>query len=127
MPKDANCPHRYEIVVTQVCNTKHPITQDQGEILHRLINIAMKSGWQVIVSFKDVEIMTSRFLMSAFGELFRDKNPVIAMVHDNQGTERASDIIVKDLSQPFRRMLARVLFESKNYYEQLYEEQNGIL
>lgn len=115
--------NRVDISVKEVCGTSLPIFEEHATLLYDRLSIAMYNGDQAVVSFDGIEGVTPSFLSVSIGNLYRDHDPVVGIVgHGREITKRSCDIFVKDINTTFSRMLTRVIFESKRYYEQLYSE-----
>lgn len=95
------------INIINVVGDSYCIEAEDGEKVFSLINKAIKDGKKVILSFLNVEILTTAFLNTAIGQLYRDHNE-----------ETIKEFLsVKDMSQNNLNALKRVVDTAKLYYK----------
>lgn len=75
--------------------------------LSKALTKALEDGHQVVISFRNVELLTSAFLNSAIGQLYGQ--------YSEADIRRA--LQVKDLQEEDIRLLKRVVENAKFYYE----------
>jgi len=91
----------FNIVGNSLC-----IEADDGNIVYKNINNALSSGKQVI-SFQNVQMLTSAFLNTAIGQLYRDFSE----------EEIKKNVKVVQLTPSDAILLKRVIDTAKLYYK----------
>lgn len=105
----------FNIVGNAIC-----VEADDGEKVYRQLSAALKTDKKVVLSFQNVEMLTSAFLNTAFGQLYRDFS-------ENKIKESLSVI---QLEEADRLLLKRVIDTAKLFYkypERLEESINKIM
>ena len=111
----------HSISVSAVCDTAHPFTTAQGDSLYQKIRESLEKEQPIAISFKGIESMTATFLFSFIGQLHRDFDPVIGIISGQIIPARPCDVFIMDTTLEFRRMIARVIFDSKNFHKKTRE------
>ena len=91
----------YEIVGTPLC-----VASDDGQKVHDQIAGALRNGRRVIISFHNVESLTSAFLNAAIGQLygsFKEENI-------------REQVCVEDMESDDLALLKRVVETAKEYF-----------
>lgn len=115
---------RIEIPARELCQTAHLLLEYDAEALYENIKGVLDNGNQAVVSLKDIETVTSTFLIHAIGRLFRDRTLAIGLVPQGMPIpDRNCDIFISDVAPSFKKMIARVIFDSKTFYEQMNEAE----
>ncbi len=108
------------INVFNIVGNSFCVEADDGENVFKQIFATLKAGKKVIVSFQNVEMITSAFLNSAIGQLYRDFEE--KQIKD---TVKVLHLEGSDLA-----LLKRVIDTAKLYYkdpERLEKSVNEIL
>ena len=95
------------IEVFNIVNSPYCVEADDGQKVYDLIKAALVEGRQVELSFLNVEILTTAFLNTAVGQLYRDFT-------EEQVKEALS---VADITASGRVALRRVVETAKLYYK----------
>ncbi|MBN2828990.1 MAG: STAS-like domain-containing protein [Candidatus Cloacimonetes bacterium] len=97
----------YRIEIINVVGSEYCIEAEDGKIVYDQIKAAIDNGNRVILSFRNVEILTTSFLNTAVGQLYRDLTD-----------ERVKEIIsVENMSPSDQAKLKRVNDTAKLYYK----------
>jgi Icc-related predicted phosphoesterase len=91
----------YGIVGSSFC-----IGADDGDLVFQSIQKALKEDKSIIVSFQNVEMITSAFLNSAIGQLYREFSEETIKNH----------LTLESLSKEDAALLRRVVRTAKLYY-----------
>jgi Icc-related predicted phosphoesterase len=92
------------------------VEADDGQKLYDLIKIALQEGKKVKLSFQNVEMLTSAFLNTAIGQLYRDFKE----------DEIKNSLSVEHLCLEDKVLLKRVTNTAKLYYKDPERMQNSI-
>jgi len=92
----------YEVVGSPLC-----VASEDGERVYALVRTALKEGRKVDLSFENVSILTSAFLNSAVGQLYREFSE--KAIRDN--------LSVTEMSQEDADLLKRVVETAKSYFK----------
>ena len=87
-----------------------------GEKVYHLLRKALQEGKKVKLSFQNVEMLTSAFLNTAFGQLYRD--------FDAENVKNS--ITIAHLSAEDRVLLKRVISTARLYYQDPERMENSI-
>ncbi len=89
---------------------------DDGQKVYVLIKKALLSEKKVKLSFQNIEILTSAFLNTAIGQLYRDFK-----------TKKIQDSLsVENISLEDKALIKRVTSTAKLYYQDPVRHQNSI-
>jgi len=91
----------YGIVGSSFC-----IGADDGDLVFQSIQKALKESKSIVLSFQNVEMITSAFLNSAIGQLYREFSEETIKKH----------LTVEKLSKEDVSLLKRVVRTAKLYY-----------
>lgn len=104
------------INIISVVGDSYCIEAEDGEKVFALISKAIAENKKVILSFLNVEMLTTAFLNTAVGQLYRDFSE-----------EKIKDCLsVKDMSQNGLNSLKRVVDTAKIYYKDPEAMQRSI-
>jgi hypothetical protein len=92
----------YQIVGNEIC-----VEADDGVKVFEKINFFLSEKKPLVLSFANVKMLTSAFLNSAIGQLYKDFSE----------TDIKSFLSVKDLSPDYILLLERVTKNAKQYYK----------
>jgi hypothetical protein len=92
----------YQIVGNEIC-----VEADDGVKVYDKIKVFLVQKKPVILSFLNVKMLTSAFLNTAIGQLYKD----------NSENDIKSLLSVKDLSSDYVQLLERVVKNAKQFYE----------
>jgi hypothetical protein len=92
----------YSEVGTSFC-----VAAEDGEQVFRKISEAIKNGKKVVISFLNVEIVTSAFLNSAIGQLYGSFDEDLLK----------NSLGVEDIDDDDKLLLKRVVETAKAYYK----------
>ena len=92
----------FNIVGNSLC-----VESDDGEKVFIQVSAALKSGKIVVLSFQNVEMLTSAFLNTAIGQLYRDFSE----------SEIKESLTVIQLEGADRILLKRVVDTAKLFYK----------
>jgi Icc-related predicted phosphoesterase len=92
----------FNIVGNSLC-----VESDDGEKVFIQVSAALKAGKKVILSFQNVEMLTSAFLNTAIGQLYRDFSE----------SEIKESLTVIQLEGADRILLKRVVDTAKLFYK----------
>jgi len=92
----------FNIVGNSLC-----VESDDGEKVFIQVSAALKAGKKVILSFQNVEMLTSAFLNTAIGQLYRDFSE----------SEIKESLTVIQLEGADRILLKRVIDTAKLFYK----------
>ena len=92
----------YSIVGNSLC-----VDAEDGQRVFDQISQALKATLTVVVSFLNVEMLTSAFLNTAIGQLYRDFSEEVIK----------KSLTTKDLSNVDKALLKRVVKTAKMYYK----------
>jgi hypothetical protein len=92
------------------------VASDDGQKIYEMITKALNGGRKVVLSFLNVESLTSAFLNTAIGQLYGSFSK----------DEIKKSLLVKNISPEDRMLLKRVVETAKEYYKnpKQFEEQN---
>lgn len=96
------------------------VDAEDGQKVYALLQKALNEGKKVIISFQNVEMLTSAFLNTAVGQVYRDFNEEIIK----------SSLKAEYLSSEDMALLKRVIDTAKLYYkdpERMEKSINEIL
>lgn len=104
------------INIINVVGDSYCIEAEDGEKVFSLINKAISENKKVVLSFLNVEMLTTAFLNTAVGQLYRDFTE-----------EKIKEFLsVKDMSQNGLNALKRVVETAKVYYKDPEAMQRSI-
>lgn len=83
------------------------IEADDGQIIYENIQKALSNGANIIISFRNIEMVTTAFLNTAIGQLYRDHSK----------DEISSRISFEDISDDMKVKIKRVNQTAKLFYE----------
>ena len=92
----------FNLVGSELC-----VDADDGQKVYELLHKALKEGKRVKLSFQNVEMLTSAFLNSAIGQLYRDFTEEQIM----------GSLSVEDMESEDMALLKRVTTTAKLYYK----------
>lgn len=92
----------YNIVGDGIC-----VEAEDGQKIYEQLKKALETGHRVILSFQNVEMVTSAFLNTAVGQLYRDFDE--KKIKDS--------LAVEDMLPPDIILLKRVVETAKIYYK----------
>jgi len=101
----------YNVVGNAFC-----VEADDGQRLFDLIKKGLNEEKRIILSFKNVEMLTSAFLNTAIGQLYRDYEEEIIKQH----------LTTQYLSDDDKVLLKRVISTAKIYYKNPERMQESI-
>jgi len=93
----------YNIVGNAFC-----VESDDGNKVYELLKKALNEDKNIVLSFQNVEMLTSAFLNTAVGQLYRD--------FDEQKIK--SSLRVENVSDDDKILLKRVVATAKLYYKE---------
>ncbi|MBA5630336.1 STAS-like domain-containing protein [Moheibacter lacus] len=99
-----------ETINISVINTigdSYGVEAEDGQKIHELIKKALDAGHKVVVSFLNIEMLTTAFLNTAIGQLYKDFSEEQIKANFN----------VSDLSDAGKISLKRVVDTAKLYYQ----------
>lgn len=108
-----------EILTISVFNTvgnSFCVEADDGQKVYELIKKALQESRKVKVSFQNVEMLTSAFLNTAIGQLYKDFTE----------EEIKSSLSVDNLANEDAALLKRVVSTAKLYYKDPEEMEKSI-
>jgi len=97
----------YRIDVFNVIGGALCIEADDGQIIYENILKAINNGTKIIISFKNIEMVTTAFLNTAIGQLYRDYRK----------EEISSHISFEDITDDVKVKIKRVNQTAKLFYE----------
>ncbi len=92
------------------------VEADDGQKVYDLIKKVLQEGKKAKISFQNVEMLTSAFLNTAVGQLYRDF----------QEDKVKSSLSVEHLSPEDKALLKRVTSTAKLYYKDPERMENSI-
>ncbi len=95
------------INVFNIVGSPFSVEAGDGQKVFDLIHKAFREKKKVVLSFLNVEILTTAFLNSAVGQLYKDFSEA----------EIKQNLEVKDITQPGAVALKRVVDTAKLYYK----------
>jgi Icc-related predicted phosphoesterase len=95
------------ISVFSIVGNSFCVESDDGEKVFKLIKKGLNENKKIILSFQNVEMLTSAFLNTAIGQLYRD--------FDEEKIK--SSLEVENLSPEDKVLLKRVTSTAKLYYK----------
>lgn len=104
------------INIINVVGDSYCIEAEDGEKVFSLINKAISENKKVVLSFLNVEMLTTAFLNTAVGQLYRDFSE----------EKIKESLSVKDMSQNGLNALKRVVETAKLYYKDPEAMQRSI-
>lgn len=104
------------INIINVVGDSYCIEAEDGEKVFSLINKAISENKKVVLSFLNVEMLTTAFLNTAVGQLYRDFTE----------EKIKESLSVKDMSQNGLNALKRVVETAKLYYKDPEAMQRSI-
>jgi len=104
------------INVFNVVGSPFSVEAGDGQQGFELVYKAFKENKKVVLSFLNVEILTTAFLNSAVGQLYKDFSE----------TDIKQNLQVKDITQPGAVALKRVVDTAKLYYKNPDAMENSI-
>jgi hypothetical protein len=94
------------INVTNVIGDVYGVEADEGQKVYELIKKAFEKNRKVILSFLNIEILTTAFLNTAIGQLYKDYSE-----------EKIKDSLrVENISDSGKIILKRVIDTAKLFY-----------
>jgi len=108
-----------EILTISVFNTvgnSFCVEADDGQKVYELIKKALQENRKVKVSFQNVEMLTSAFLNTAIGQLYKDFTE----------EEIKNSLSVDNLANEDAALLKRVVSTAKLYYKDPEEMEKSI-
>jgi len=97
----------YRIDVFNIVGGALCIEADDGQSIYEYIQKTLKNGTNIIISFKNIEMVTTAFLNTAIGQLYREYNK----------EEISSRISFEDISDDIKVKIKRVNQTAKLFYE----------
>ena len=97
-----------KINVEELIGAEDAISSDDGQKLYKKLDELLKAEKKAVVDFKNIDLIVSSFLNSAFGRLVKD--------FDKKTIEKL--IRVDNLSKEDKDLLDRVLDMAKLYFDQ---------
>jgi Icc-related predicted phosphoesterase len=95
------------INVFNVVGSSFGVEAEDGKKVFELIYKALKEKKKVVLSFLNIEVLTTAFLNMAVGQLYKDFSE----------TDIRSNVEVKDITNPGAVALKRVVDTAKLYYK----------
>ncbi len=95
------------INVFNIVGTPFGVEADDGQKVFNLVHKAFSEKKKVILSFLNIEILTTAFLNTAVGQLYKDFTEA----------EIKGNLEVKDITNPGAVALKRVVDTAKLYYK----------
>ncbi len=92
----------YNIVGNSFC-----VDAEDGQKVYDMIEKIIKQNKPVLISFKNIEMLTSAFLNTAIGQLYRDFDEEIVK----------TNVSAEDLQNEDKALLKRVIDTAKLYYK----------
>jgi len=108
------------ISVFNIVGNPFCVDAEDGQKVYVILQKALKEGKKVIISFQNVEMLTTAFLNTAIGQVYRDFSEDVAK----------NSLSVENLSPEDMIHLKRVIDTAKIYYkdpERLQKSINDIL
>ncbi len=93
--------------VFNVVGSPFSVEAEDGQKVFELIHKAFKEKKKVVLSFLNIEILTTAFLNTAVGQLYKDFSE----------SEIKENLEVKDITNPGAVALKRVVDTAKLYYK----------
>lgn len=98
---------KYTIQVFSIVGSPYCVEAEDGYKIYELIKAALEAGRQVELSFLNVEILTTAFLNTAVGQLYRDFTE----------EQVKASLSVSNITPTGRVALKRVVETAKLYYK----------
>ena len=95
------------IKIIEVVGSRHCTASGDGQKVHQSIQKALNEGKQIILSFKDVEDLTSAFLNAAIGQLYNEFSEV----------DIKARMVIMDVNQDDLILLKRVVDRAKEFFK----------
>lgn len=99
-----------EDIVINIVNTigdSYGVESEDGQKVYELIKKAMDKGHKVVLSFLNIEMLTTAFLNTAVGQLYKDYTEEQVRAH----------LQVADISESGKVALKRVVDTAKLFYK----------
>lgn len=104
------------ISIVNVVGDEFCVEAEEGEKVNQQIIRSLAEKKKVILSFLNVKLLTTAFLNTAIGQLYRDFNEDLLQSH----------LTVKDINESASISLRRVIETAKIYYKDPDSLQRGI-
>ncbi len=104
------------ISVFNTVGNRFCVESDDGQNVYNLIQKALQEGKKVKLSFQNIEMLTSAFLNTAIGQLYRDFSE----------DKIKNSLTVEYLSPEDKVLFKRVTTTAKLYYKDPERMQNSI-
>jgi len=95
------------INIVNIIGDQYAVEAEDGQKVYSLILKSIENKHKIIVSFLNVELLTTAFLNTAFGQLYRDYNQ----------DQIRNYVEVIDISASGKVALKRVVETAKQYYQ----------
>lgn len=107
-----------EIIISifNVVGNSFCVEADDGQKVFDLIKKALQEGKKARLSFQNIEMLTSAFLNTAIGQLYRDF----------EENKIKSSLTVEDMTPEDKALLKRVTTTAKLYYKDPERMENSI-
>lgn len=104
------------IRIFNVVGNSFCVEADDGQKVFDLIKKALQEGKKARLSFQNIEMLTSAFLNTAIGQLYRDF----------EENKIKSSLTVEDMTPEDKALLKRVTTTAKLYYKDPERMENSI-
>lgn len=91
----------FEVVGSTFC-----VASDDGQKIYNRISPALEQGYEVVLSFHNVRVLTSAFLNAAVGQLYGKFDPSLL----------SANLSAKDIDEGDQDFLKWVIDSAKQYY-----------
>jgi len=98
---------KFKIILVKSAGTVHCSSSDDGQHVYELINEQLKQGHEVEISFAGVEDLTTAFLNSAIGQLYKDYSEEDLKARMNVSNYEQDDLVI----------LKRVVDRAKGFFK----------
>jgi hypothetical protein len=100
-------PEQLEMRVFEMTGTGVCVASDDGQVVYEQIAAALRAGHAVLLSFANVDALTSAFLNAAIGQLYGEFGE----------DEIREGLLVSDMAQQDLVLLKRVVETAKAYFK----------
>jgi RNA binding exosome subunit len=108
---------KIKINVVNIVGSTFCVDTDDGEKIFAAVHNALKENKKVLISFQNVEMLTSAFLNTAIGQLYRG---------DFSDEFIKNSLSIEDLELEDKALLKRVVETAKLYYKDPERMQKSI-